>query len=131
MAAEGVGDESGGAGAVERIEDDRGAGGCTPSGITDPSANATPDQLKAAFSWYEDHSLDRFGALLSGLQIDIESSSRPPVVDNLVLIYAWNEWHEGGHIEPNVRDGCVYLNTVRERLKLATGSGCTPNPTVG
>ena len=48
-----------------------------------------------------------------------------------MLIYAWNEWHEGGHIEPNVRDGCAYLNTVRERLKLATGSGCTPNPTVG
>jgi hypothetical protein len=93
-------------------------------GITDPGANATEQQLEAAFAWYDDQTLARFGTLLSNIQADITASARPPTVDNFVLIYAWNEWHEGGHIEPDVRDGCAYLNTVHDSLSLTGGSGC-------
>jgi hypothetical protein len=93
-------------------------------GIPDPGPDATEDQLESAFKWYDDHSVDRFGTLLSNVQADITASTRPPAVDNFVLIYAWNEWHEGGFVEPNVRDGCAYLNMVQTRLGL-TGSGCT------
>jgi hypothetical protein len=97
-------------------------------GITDPGANATEQQLESSFSWYDDHTIDRFGALLSNVQADPDASSRPPTVDNFVLIYAWNEWHEGGHIEPNIRDGCGYLDTIRNRLALTSGAGCVTNP---
>ncbi|WP_252782013.1 glycoside hydrolase family 99-like domain-containing protein [Actinoallomurus rhizosphaericola] len=93
-------------------------------GIADPGPNATEQQLEAAFSWYDDHSIARFGTLLANLRSDIQASTRPPATDNLVLIYAWNEWHEGGHIEPNVRDGCAYLNTIRQQLALTGGAGC-------
>lgn len=35
---------------------------------------------------------------------------------NLVLITSWNEWHEYTQIEPEVDDGGVYLNIVRNEL---------------
>jgi hypothetical protein len=100
-------------------------------GITDPGANATEAQLENAFSWYDDQSIGRFGTLLASLQADIDASTRPPTVDNFVLVYAWNEWHEGGHIEPNVRDGCAYLDTLHTQLRLTGGSGCVPDPSLG
>jgi hypothetical protein len=93
-------------------------------GITDPGPDATEAQLEQSFSWYDDHTVARFGTLLANLQADIDASTRPPTVDNLVLVYAWNEWHEGGHIEPNVRDGCAYLNAIHDNLKLTSGSDC-------
>ena len=31
-----------------------------------------------------------------------------------LTIYAWNEWNEGGIIEPNVSDGSAYLAAVAE-----------------
>jgi hypothetical protein len=34
-------------------------------------------------------------------------------VDNLVSLFAWNEWHEGGIIEPNKRGGCRHRDTLR------------------
>ncbi|GLY85932.1 glycoside hydrolase family 99-like domain-containing protein [Actinoallomurus iriomotensis] len=91
--------------------------------IADPGANATEQQLEASFHWYDDHSIDRFGTLLANVQADIDASARPPAVDNFVLVYAWNEWHEGGHIEPNKRDGCAYLDAIQAKLHLL-GSGC-------
>jgi glycosyl transferase family WbsX/uncharacterized protein DUF5648 len=93
-------------------------------GITDPGPDATEAQLEASFSWYDDHSIGRFADLLSNIQADIDASTRPPTVDNFVLVYAWNEWHEGGHIEPNVRDGCGYLNAINDRLAVPTGADC-------
>jgi hypothetical protein len=58
---------------------------------------------------------------------DIRQSPRISPVDNFVLVYAWNEWEEGGHIEPNVRDGCEYLDILQQHLSLP-GSGCVPGP---
>jgi hypothetical protein len=100
-------------------------------GITDPGPGATEAQLEAAFSWYDDQSITRFGTLLASLQADIDASTRPPTVDNFVLVYAWNEWHEGGHVEPNVRDGCAYLDTLHAQLELTGGTGCVPDPPIG
>lgn len=94
-------------------------------GITDTlGPDATQQQLAGIFDWYDDHSISAFGTLLGNLQADIDASTRPPAADNLVLIYAWNEWHEGGHIEPNVRDRCGYLDTIQARLRLP-GAGCS------
>jgi hypothetical protein len=95
--------------------------------IPDPSP-PTEENLRAAFRWYEDQSLDRFRSLLSNVRADIDASTRPQLVDNMVLVYAWNEWHEGGYVEPNNRDGCAYLDAIRSRFRLTNGSGCVANP---
>jgi hypothetical protein len=63
------------------------------------------------------------------VRADIADSTRPPMIDNFVIVYAWNEWHEGGFVEPNVRDGCAYLDLLHDGLGL-TGDGCVPNPAV-
>jgi hypothetical protein len=33
-------------------------------------------------------------------------------ISQFLTIYAWNEWYEGGTIEPNVRDGASILNQI-------------------
>lgn len=90
----------------------------------------TPEQarakLHASFRWYEDQSPAAFSRLLADVRADVDASTRPSTVDNIVLLYAWNEWHEGGAIEPNERDGCTYLDAVRAELHLRKGVGCTP-----
>ncbi|WP_367130324.1 glycoside hydrolase family 99-like domain-containing protein [Saccharothrix sp. HUAS TT1] len=86
-------------------------------------------KLHASFRWYEDQSLPAFRRLPADIRTDLDESTRPSAVDNVVLLYAWNEWHEGGVIEPNARDGCAYLDAVRAELRLTKGTGCTPTPT--
>lgn len=82
----------------------------------------------SAIRWFGDQSLDRFGQAVRNVRTDIAGSTRPPDVDNFVFAYAWNEWHEGGVLEPNARDGCAYLDVVRTELRLTNGSGCVANP---
>ncbi|WP_165367950.1 glycoside hydrolase family 99-like domain-containing protein [Phytoactinopolyspora endophytica] len=86
----------------------------------------TPDV--EAIRWMPDHSLDRFRQAVRNARADMDASTRPPEVDNLLYVYAWNEWHEGGAIEPNERDGCAYLDILRDELSLTRGSGCTAVP---
>ncbi|WP_344879803.1 glycoside hydrolase family 99-like domain-containing protein [Allokutzneria multivorans] len=81
-----------------------------------------PDRSKIRF--YPDQTPELFGDVLSTLRKDIAGSRRISAVDNFVSIYAWNEWHEGGIIEPNARDGCRYLGIVHDSLGLRTGKGC-------
>ncbi|QWF77278.1 glycoside hydrolase family 99-like domain-containing protein [Amycolatopsis sp. CA-230715] len=88
----------------------------------DPAAQAK------AFRWFPDADLPKYRQLLTNIGTDIAESTRPSTVDNFVSLYAWNEWHEGGYVEPNKRDGCAYLDTTRAALNLTTGTGCTPNP---
>ncbi|MBM7861011.1 glycoside hydrolase family 99-like domain-containing protein [Lentzea nigeriaca] len=101
--------------------------------IADPvRAEDSPEEAKRklhnSFRWYEDQSPAAYTRLLGDVRADIDASTRPSTVDNLVLLYAWNEWHEGGVIEPNERDGCAYLDAVRAELRLRNGTGCVPVP---
>jgi hypothetical protein len=82
----------------------------------------------AAIRWFADHTLDGFRQGVRNVRDDITASTRPPTVDNLVFVYAWNEWHEGGVVEPNARDGCAYLDILRAELRLTSGSGCVEAP---
>jgi hypothetical protein len=82
----------------------------------------------ASIRFLPDRDFHKFAQAARNTYIDIATSNRTSVVDNFVLVYAWNEWHEGGYIEPNVRDGCRYLNILRAELKLISGAGCVARP---
>lgn len=96
--------------------------------IAIPDPGPDPVRLRERFRWYPDADLAGFERLLDNVRADIAESTRPSTVDNFVSLYAWNEWHEGGYVEPNKRDGCAYLDAVRRKLGPTTGSGCVPNP---
>ncbi|WP_166677626.1 glycoside hydrolase family 99-like domain-containing protein [Amycolatopsis arida] len=97
-------------------------------GILVPDPGPDEQKQRDSFRWYDDATLAEYERLLDTVKADITESSRPPVVDNFVMLYAWNEWHEGGFVEPNKRDGCAYLDATRRQLRLTTGSGCVANP---
>ncbi len=41
-------------------------------------------------------------------------------LSDIVSVYAWNEWWEGGFLEPNVRDGDLLLNLVQRAFRTVT-----------
>jgi len=43
---------------------------------------------------------------------------QPREESRILSVYAWNEWHEGGIIEPNVRDGARYLDSINVVFRL-------------
>jgi hypothetical protein len=81
-----------------------------------------PDRTRIRY--YGDQTPALFAQGLDRIRADIANSSRISAVDNFVSIYAWNEWHEGGIIEPNAKDGCLYLGLIHDRLNLRKGAPC-------
>ncbi|MEV0168652.1 glycoside hydrolase family 99-like domain-containing protein [Nonomuraea fuscirosea] len=81
-----------------------------------------PDRTKIRY--YTDQTPALFAQGLDQIRAGIASSRRISAVDNFVSIYAWNEWHEGSIIEPNARDGCLYLGLIHDRLNLPKGASC-------
>lgn len=81
-----------------------------------------PDRTKIRY--YTDQTPALFAQGLNQIRADIASSGHISAVDNFVSIYAWNEWHEGSTIEPNARDGCLYLGLIHDRLNLQKGASC-------
>ncbi|MEU4197817.1 glycoside hydrolase family 99-like domain-containing protein [Kribbella sp. NPDC026611] len=77
--------------------------------------------------WMPDQSFDGYRQAVRNVVADMDTSTRPSTVDNYVYLYAWNEWHEGGILEPNQRDGCRYLDILQAELSLQ-GPGCVANP---
>ncbi|MCA2228804.1 glycoside hydrolase family 99-like domain-containing protein [Nonomuraea aurantiaca] len=82
-----------------------------------------PDRTRIRY--YQDQTPTLFSQGLNQIRADIANSRHISAVDNFVSIYAWNEWHEGGIIEPNAKDGCLYLGLIHDHLNLQKGTSCT------
>jgi lipopolysaccharide biosynthesis protein len=44
----------------------------------------------------------------------------------LIFLKSWNEWAEGNHLEPDIRDGHGYLEAVRDELQNELKRHCSP-----
>ena len=77
--------------------------------------------------WEPDWSFSLYTDAVTNALDDIQQSARISPVDNFVLVYAWNEWDEGGTIEPDARYGCQYLDILQQVLSLQ-GPGCVADP---
>jgi lipopolysaccharide biosynthesis protein len=58
-----------------------------------------------------------FGKLLSS---SISKVQKYPAEERLVFINAWNEWAEGCHLEPDLRNGRKFLQAVKNALENST-----------
>jgi lipopolysaccharide biosynthesis protein len=56
---------------------------------------------------------ERFRAGLSSL---VAEAMGKPLEERLVFINAWNEWAEGNHLEPDLRNGLGHLRAVRQAV---------------
>lgn len=115
----------------QRAKFDRGAPTyvrCVMSGFDERPRYPITIPNAASIRFLPDRDFPKFTQAARNAYTDVATSTRTSVVDNFVLVYAWNEWHEGGYVEPNARDGCQYLDILRTELELQSGTGCVVRP---
>lgn len=89
---------------------------CGMSGFNEaPRTNLlmTKDQVR----YFKDDTKAQFPAAMQATANSMKNQPASPI-DNYFTMYAYNEWHEGGIIEPNVRDGDYYLRTMQTTFGL-------------
>jgi hypothetical protein len=82
---------------------------------------------KSQARYFKDDSMAQFPAAMASTRADMEGEPAT-VVDNDLTVYAWNEWAEGGHIEPNVHDHAYYLEALQKAFGLIPRDASVPPP---
>ena len=59
---------------------------------------ATPDKFKMYFSQLVENTKKHYNT-------------------DMIFVFAWNEWAEGGYLEPDTKNGWGYLEAIKETLK--------------
>lgn len=77
--------------------------------------------------YFKDDTKAEFPEAMESTRRDMEGEPAT-VVDNDLTVYAWNEWAEGGHIEPNVRDHAYYLEALQRIFGLIPRDASVPPP---
>ncbi len=79
-----------------------------------PGANSKEqiERLRTMLPYYLERSPARFAAALR--RVKARMDSRASRWGNYLMIYAWNEWNEGGIIEPDEQNGEAYLAAIAE-----------------
>lgn len=72
----------------------------------------TPRKLKRG-SFYENASPEKFAYYFNKLV----ERAKNVYHKNMIFIFAWNEWAEGGYLEPDEKNGYAYLEAVYQALK--------------
>ena len=44
--------------------------------------------------------------------------------EKIVFINAWNEWAEGCHLEPDVKNGIIFLEAIKKAINLHQSERC-------
>jgi len=54
------------------------------------------------------------------LRLALDLIAGVPLERRIVFIRSWNEWAEGNHLEPDLRFGRAFLETLRDELQHVT-----------
>ena len=65
-----------------------------------------------------DYSLDGFNTALTQARYWMDTQTDE--LSQYLTVYAWNEWHEGGIIEPSVADKCANLDAINKVFNLVS-----------
>lgn len=90
-----------------------------------PLSNA-PKMIPCAFTdWDNTPRHKERGYLFQGVSPDKFKSYFKQLIDNtknfydtdMIFVFAWNEWAEGGYLEPDEKNGFAFLEAIKESIK--------------
>ncbi|WP_119065969.1 glycoside hydrolase family 99-like domain-containing protein [Rubrobacter indicoceani] len=79
-----------------------------------PSFDNTPRHRDGGASLFLGSTPELYGGWL---EASIEKALANPPEERLVFVNAWNEWGEGNHLEPDIKNGRAYLESMRKALE--------------
>ena len=86
----------------------------------------TPKMIPCAFTdWDNTPRHKERGYLFQGVSPDKFKSYFKQLIDNtkkfydtdMIFVFAWNEWAEGGYLEPDEKNGFAFLEAIKECIK--------------
>jgi hypothetical protein len=88
---------------------------CAAANIDEPPREQFGNPDPSLWRYYANFTPYKF---YQGLQnVALWQQAHHNSVSNVLSIYAWNEWQEGGIIEPNVRDGRLFLDLIQRAFR--------------
>lgn len=79
-----------------------------------PSWDNSPRRTNGHFFAFTHNSPEAFGKWMQHVYSDFEPFSKD---ENFIFINAWNEWAEGNHLEPDLKNGMRFLEEIKRTVK--------------